>query len=253
MEGYRWCTRCSQNLPISLFNRDKSKKDGYLNQCSPCRKASVSAIVRVVPEEKTCRDCEKVKPRSDFHRATSSGDGLQGLCKSCTTSFRHEKAELYRAIRRKYRETEAGQVVDYQIRQRRKLAKLGLSRVDYDPIEIYDREGGVCHICGEDVPKFKEVNGKTRRAFHVEHLIPLQVDPLILEEYDVYPHPGDVPWNVSVAHPECNGKKGNRVSWDDVERFQLYLDMYGVLDTSSDAVLELGDAQDEGKELDDRK
>lgn len=32
------CNKCSKNLPIIDFNRDKSKKDGYKNYCKLCQK-----------------------------------------------------------------------------------------------------------------------------------------------------------------------------------------------------------------------
>ena len=36
-EGYKWCTRCKQELPFSEFWKDKDKKDGYATQCKCCK------------------------------------------------------------------------------------------------------------------------------------------------------------------------------------------------------------------------
>ena len=33
------CCRCKEELPLSVFGRNKSKKDGYQTACKPCKRA----------------------------------------------------------------------------------------------------------------------------------------------------------------------------------------------------------------------
>lgn len=224
--NHKICADCENLLAVDNFNRDRSKKDGRRHICRTCDKARIRARVRIIPATKVCRSCREEKPRKDFNRSQNNLDGLQGLCNVCQREFRGERGTLYREIRRRYRVSEAGQLVDYQIRMRRRAARARLPHIDYDPVDIYEREGGLCNLCAEPVDKFHEVDGQTRRAFHVEHIIPLQADPDVLSGYGIE-NPGDVPWNVAVAHPACNAAKGNRVGPDVIDQYELYRQMYG--------------------------
>jgi hypothetical protein len=33
----KWCGRCQQSLPLSMFAKNKVKKDGLQERCTPCR------------------------------------------------------------------------------------------------------------------------------------------------------------------------------------------------------------------------
>jgi len=62
--------------------------------------------------------------------------------------------------------------------------------------------------------------------FHIDHILPLQADSTILAEFGIESNPGDVPHNVSVAHPSCNSSKGNRVTQEHVACYTLWSYMY---------------------------
>lgn len=102
-------------------------------------------------------------------------------------------APEYRARARELRQARYANDPDYRTRQidrsSARAAKLRGSPVA-EPIsrrDIYDRDGGRCHICGKHVPL---------TAFHLDHLIPLsRGGEHVLE-------------NVRVAHPFCNLSRG---------------------------------------------
>jgi hypothetical protein len=47
---------------------------------------------------KTCRYCELTKPVAEFHRNTSSRDGLDGRCKSCRREIAHARYMTNREV-----------------------------------------------------------------------------------------------------------------------------------------------------------
>lgn len=51
--GFKCCTVCKQELPLTEFYPNKKMQDGRLNQCSPCRQATPR---KVVPKESTPAD-----------------------------------------------------------------------------------------------------------------------------------------------------------------------------------------------------
>lgn len=109
---------------------------------------------------------------------------------------------------------------------KRYVAKLNLPNMPYDPIDIYERDAGVCSLCGEQVDRFKETDEGTVRAFHIEHVVPLQVDHALLLSYGIDEHPGDVLWNITIAHPACNSTKGNRMTQEDAQLYFTLRAMY---------------------------
>jgi len=224
------CLSCSETLPLASFPKDRTKSDGHLNQCKACRKNRALELSGPLDEEKQCNDCGEVKDRDQFHRLKTAKGGLQRKCIDCQTKFRATNAPLYRAIRKKYRESEAGRIVDYQINAKRRALKASLPFIPYDPVDIYNREAGVCYLCGFPVHKFHKKKGKIVRFFHVEHIIPIAADRELLALHGIE-HPGDVPHNLSVAHPTCNSKKNNKVTEETIEIYKEYQELYGVYDT----------------------
>lgn len=68
--------------------------------------------------------------------------------------------------------------------QRRAEAR---ERAQAKRFDIYDRDGGRCHLCGKTV---------SRADFHIDHLIPVSKGGLT------------VPENLAVAHARCNQERG---------------------------------------------
>jgi 5-methylcytosine-specific restriction endonuclease McrA len=172
--------------------------------------------------QKSCSACRKVLPLTQFHRHKSSKDGKQSRCRDCNAAsailWNSTNKEKRKVIVERFHKTDHGRESLRRSRQKRRAIKLSLPHVAYDPQAVYEREAGICHLCGVEVD---------RDTFHVEHLIPIQVDLALLEAYGILSHPGDVPWNVSIAHPSCNSSKGNRMTQGDVDKYFQQLQMYG--------------------------
>lgn len=96
--------------------------------------------------------------------------------------------------------------------------KLSLPHVAYTAQEIYDREHGKCSICNLQVDP---------NNYHIDHVIPLQVPGDIMLSFRVFSNPGDVPWNVTIAHPSCNSSKGNKMTSSDARKYYELREMYG--------------------------
>lgn len=73
-------------------------------------------------------------------------------------------------------------------KNQRRRAKVRASEVEkIDRLAIYDRDGGLCHICGKRV---------SARSFTLDHLVPIARGG---------PH---IATNVRVAHKSCNSRRG---------------------------------------------
>jgi 5-methylcytosine-specific restriction endonuclease McrA len=148
----------------------------------------------------------------------------QGKSKSGRQQYRNQCRACFAAyIARWFREEPGAQAIRARKSNKRRATKLQLPHVPYDVFEIYERDGGTCSLCGEPCEKYKP-NG--HRAFDIEHVVPLQVDTVLLPSFGIAEHPGDVPWNVTVAHRSCNTSKGNRMTQADADNYFVLRDTY---------------------------
>lgn len=85
------CSRCERTLPFEDFAVRRASSDGRQNYCRSChsdwtrsrRPRKLRDAPPVGPDEKWCRRCGLIKPRSDFAANKSARDGLQGSCRAC--------------------------------------------------------------------------------------------------------------------------------------------------------------------------
>lgn len=159
---------------------------------------------------KSCRSCHKELHLTLFKKHSRSKDGYDTICKKC-------HGDQTRQWQRNSYSTPEGKQALNKRRRKRRAVKLSLPYVAYSSQDIYERDNGVCVLCGFDVE---------RDVYHIEHIVPLQVDSQLLLSYGITEHPGDTPWNVSVAHPSCNSSKGNRMSQEDAARYVLWSHLY---------------------------
>ena len=159
---------------------------------------------REPPAETRCHRCRMVKPASEFYPDPARPTGLASSCRECrkTASKKRYAAdpEASRAQNREWaakhpermREYKASwskahpeQRAEVQNRRRVRLRSGVVEKID--PREIYERDGGRCHICGKRV---------ARNKMSLDHLIPVA-------------RGGDhVALNVRLAHLSCNVKRG---------------------------------------------
>jgi hypothetical protein len=103
------CKNCHQIKPINAFGKDKYYKIGISNFCKDCKKQRQQkmkekwiqnrALNINVPQEKICRSCGQLLPRTYFTYNEFSKDGLNHICKSCVAQQRKQKKLLWRALR----------------------------------------------------------------------------------------------------------------------------------------------------------
>jgi hypothetical protein len=100
-------------------------------------------------ETKVCRDCNEAKPLQSFYPNSRGTQGVGSYCRKCKAArgkaYFAQHGEKFKNLRR------SGHL----------MTKYGLSVDDY--VEMIDRQGGRCAICGTADPR-----GRGNR-FHVDH------------------------------------------------------------------------------------
>lgn len=90
-----------------------------------------------------------------------------------------------RAYQSKYRKNNLHKMTDKENRRRARMIGNGYEKVDR--LAVYERDGGVCHICGKHVPV---------DVFTLDHLDPIAKGG------------AHVVTNLRVAHRVCNSRRG---------------------------------------------
>lgn len=176
---------------------------------------------------KKCSRCGQAKPLDGFHRQAASRDGRAAACRECVAKYVKERywrdPERRRAESKKYRDAhperrrqwqraynerhreeirarfaamgwrgrwaalnpEKRRANEAKRRARRRLTQV--EPVDYEA--IYERDGGVCYLCGEPVVDVD-------REF--DHILPLSRGGTHTED------------NIALTHAICNRRKGIR-------------------------------------------
>ena len=96
MEKKKLCYSCKLEKPTFEFSFNKTKKDGFSDECKECsreygilRRSKLKEKNKLVKAEyRTCPKCGENKHRSDFHSALTNSDGLSTYCKPCRTELR---------------------------------------------------------------------------------------------------------------------------------------------------------------------
>lgn len=171
---------------------------------------------------KHCNTCGLDKPIDQFSKKTGAGDGRQTQCKACVAAYLvdyyqrnkqqlHDKHRVYRKLyyecnrellaekRRVYQEAYPEHVratkrawdrrnpekrKEGVLRRRARIRQNRVERVDY--AVIWDRDQGMCHICGKPVD---------RSDVHFDHVVAL---------VNGGAHSMD---NIRVSHSICNMRK----------------------------------------------
>ena len=95
-------------------------------------------------DPKQCTRCKECKPRTEFHRASRSKDGLHSYCKECV--------RLWNKARK-----DSGERQTYLLAR-----KYGLTLQEYK--KLLERSGGLCDICGEACKPNVDHNHNTGQA-----------------------------------------------------------------------------------------
>lgn len=93
------CYKCNNNKVIIEFSKDSSRGDGYSPICKPCKKEqynerNIKRENTQIPLTKKCNKCLKILNNAEFHKKSSSQDGLHTYCKSCKKTQRINIKEI---------------------------------------------------------------------------------------------------------------------------------------------------------------
>lgn len=188
---------CGQDVPIA----DRTDRQRNRVKGEPLRfvHGHNRRRTRVVVSEKTCPRCKRTKPASEYYRDATRPDGLRSHCRECVKEtnarvnkegdhsrrWREANPERSRESTRKWRREHPEQHAEKEGRRRARKRGQGFEKII--PSEVYERDGGRCHICGKHVPKSR---------MSLDHLIPLSRGG------------GHFKLNVRLAHLECNVRRG---------------------------------------------
>ncbi len=131
----------------------------------------------------------------------------KGRTMSRSNALRYARTEQGRAQRARWRQTEQGRALQARWQQsatcralnrthcakRRARARGATILESVDRRRIFELDAGLCHLCDRPVDP---------QAFHVDHVIPLLVEPIEAE------------FNCAVTHPACNIRKHARFGED---------------------------------------
>lgn len=155
---------------------------------------------------KKCRDIEYERKVESMRKPRI---WIIAMCKGCGKSFKFQRCgrdRLYcskKCYKRNYRQSKKYREGRARLRRKRRARKYGNGPVqDIDAIEVYERSGWVCGICGQPVDQ--GIGFPDLMSASPDHIIPLAAG-------------GTHTWdNVQLAHLICNSHKGADVSQENV-------------------------------------
>lgn len=213
------CTACGITKPLDDFYKSPNGRFGRQSRCIPCHKAASKRWVQGHPERtREIRNASNARNRDKViarNRAFYAAHRERRLAEARAYKAKHrdrinertreQRASLPPEVRkarwlryrqtnpeqrrersRAYQKANAAKFAAYaQERRARVRSAPKVERIDRNA--IYDRDRGICHICGKHVP---------RKLMTLDHLIPLSKGG----EHTAR--------NLAVAHRSCNSKRG---------------------------------------------
>lgn len=164
VDGLLRCPKCGEAKLTAEFNRDSRRPSGYCPWCRKCEAAKAAEWYR--------RNRERVAKAGVEYKAANPDVG-----RAASARWIVNNRDLYLARARIAASA-------YRARKRNLFVE------DVDAFVVYERDQGLCGICGGPVD---------RHDFHVDHVVPLS-------------RGGEHSYaNVQLAHPFCNCRKHNKM------------------------------------------
>jgi hypothetical protein len=120
------CQKCSQDKPLTQYNKNKSKKDRLDIYCKECviensKKYRSEKIILLPqdPNNKICVKCSEEKSKTEFTIMTKQSDGLNTYCKSCIKEDRKNKdwyKNQYNEYKKNWESQEQKTNINYKLR-----------------------------------------------------------------------------------------------------------------------------------------
>ena len=197
------CTKCGKTKPLTAFGHVAKAKNGYSSTCRVCNVASIRAWRLANPEKwaETKRihyraNCERIAAQHRAYylahleetKAKMNEWRARNQYKVAGTKHAYYQGHVEQALEsvRKYRLAHPEQLKDQG--NRRRARQRGAFVESICKAKVYQRDRGVCHICGKKVDP---------KHWDLDHLMPISKG-------------GEHSYrNVAVAHPSCNRRRQN--------------------------------------------
>lgn len=152
------CRTCSQVFAITYFHKNKSKQDGFGNECKSCarkkQKIYESGLRKrkqiPVLQEKFCSKCNLTKITSAFRRDFGRKDGYQSSCKICVDKWNNTPENKIKVAIRK-RDTWSNKTSQEKYAVRLKKV-YGMSLEKYE--ELFNAQNKKCAVCQKQASPF---------------------------------------------------------------------------------------------------
>lgn len=151
------CPKCGEEKSLDAFCRHRGTKDGLSCWCRSCQGAVAAANYRANAEKKKAASAAWRAANRERHRAYSRqwGEANQERVIDRSRAWALANPERAAANKAKYRERhpERDQSNRRAAAQRRRAIKAQALFERFDPIEVLERDGWRCHLCGIATPK----------------------------------------------------------------------------------------------------
>lgn len=141
---------------------------------------------------KYCKKCDTWLVPDDFPKCSRNRDGRYGYCRKCSNkrnkTWRQDNKTKRTEYLATYRQLHLLEHRQYERKRTAQKLKTAVGAVDYN--KILERDGYICHLCGE---------GVERSDLHFDHVIPLSKGGPHIEE------------NIRVSHARCNLRKHDKI------------------------------------------
>ena len=174
------CKDCERSRLVKFFSKHPRTRDRLQPRCKDCQRAMSKKHYEDNKQEYVDRAAAWAKANPEKAKAQS---------KKQQQKFRRKNRAYYLKRHADYKKVNRGQFTEYE--NRRRARKRGTEVEPIDRRAVYDRDEGLCHLCGDHV---------NYEDMHMDHVIPLSREGT--HTYD----------NVAVACEPCNRKKWAKVA-----------------------------------------
>ncbi len=194
VDGKKWCAKGQHWVEAPAgFNRDRSTASDLASCCKNCQSAQDARYY----EHNAAKKRAAYRAWYAEHREERAEYTAEWFRKNAAHRreynaryYAKNKETMNAAYRRWAKENPEKRLAK---ENRRRAIKAAVEVGDVDYAAIWERDGGVCHVCGERV---------TLGEHHFDHVIPLSRGG----EHSME--------NIAVAHATCNLKKGAKLMED---------------------------------------
>lgn len=188
------CPKCGETKPIGEWGRNSTTKDGLQGWCKSCLRDYSNARYAndqeyAARERERCRDYSNARYANDQEFAERERKrSLKWLSKPTNVEWKRKQKQKWAKDNPEARRESS---------RRRRAVKNGAEAEKIDLAALFERDGWVCHLCGESVDRNLKYPDPGS-ASH-DHVVPIS-------------RGGAHTWdNVKLAHLGCNISKGNKI------------------------------------------